>query len=401
MQYDALLARFRGYHRTMSETPNPSALPELSVLIVAYHSQDDLNRCLPSLFRQDYKDFETIIVDNALADSAWLRQHYPQVHVIENPANTGYAGGNNLAIEAAKGRFLLFLNPDTILHEGALEQLMDTARANPDALVNSKLLNPNGTVNASGLVMHYTGISTCRGLQQDPARYQGVEAIPMVSGAAFVAHRDLIADTGGFQELYFMYLEDIELSLRAKILGYRVLCDNDAVITHDYVQNLTANKFFYLERNRLLTLLIIAQRRTLTRMAAALVLTELATWAYALLQGSAYITVRWRVLTWFFRDRQTWQALRKDMQQRRRTSDEVWLKDALEALPFDQLVSSQPLATWLDRLTRPLYKLLRPRYQTSTTQTSTTQISAAQAATSQTSTSQKPNPDTNPDPEVS
>lgn len=338
--------------------------PELSVLIVAYRSHDDLARCLPSLFAQDYQDFETIIVDNAGEDSPWLRQHYPQVHVIDNPANTGYAGGNNLAIDAANGHFFLFLNPDTLLHEHALSQLMQTALANPDALVNSKLLNPDGTVNASGLLMHYTGISTCRGLHQDPDNYQGVETIPLISGAAFVARRDLIADTGGFQELYFMYLEDIELSLRAKLLGYQVLCNNDAVITHDYVQNLNANKFFYLERNRLLTLFIIARRRTLLHMSGALVLTELATWAYALLKGGAYINARWRVLRWFFQEKHTWQALRTNMQQRRRTGDEVWLEDALEALPFDQLMESDRMAAWLNRLTRPLYVLLRPRLAT-------------------------------------
>jgi GT2 family glycosyltransferase len=355
--FDALLTRYSGYHRNMSDTS-----PELSVLIVAYESQTDLARCLPSLLEQDYQDFEIVIVDNAPAhDSLWLRQHYPQVRVIENAANTGYAGGNNLAIDAANGHFLLFLNPDTVLHEGALGQLMQTARANPDAFVNSKLLNPDGTINASGLVMHYTGISTCRGLYQDPARYRGVETIPLVSGAAFVASKEVIADTGGFQELYFMYLEDIELSLRAKVLGYRILCDNEAVITHDYVQNLTANKFFYLERNRLLTLLLIASRRTLLRMSVALLLTELATWAYALLKGAAYIKARWRVLTWFFRETSTWQTLRRDLQQRKRTGDEVWFADTLEALPFDQLVDNTKVATWLDRLTRPLYVLLRPQ----------------------------------------
>jgi GT2 family glycosyltransferase len=366
--------------------------PELSVLIVAYHSHDDLACCLPSLLAQDYQDFETIVVDNAGADSPWLRQHYPQVRVIDNPANTGYAGGNNLAIDAANGRFFLFLNPDTLVHEHALSRLMQTARANPDALVNSKLLHPDGTVNASGLVMHYTGISTCRGLHQDPDTYRGVEAIPLISGAAFVAHRDVIADTGGFRELYFMYLEDIELSLRAKLLGYRILCNNEAVITHDYVQNLTANKFFYLERNRLLTLFIIARRHTLLRMSVALLLTELATWAYALLKGSAYISARWRVLRWFFQEKRTWQAMRTDMQQRRRTGDGVWLADALEALPFEQLMDSNRMATWLNRLTRPLYVLLRPRVATSRVATSRVATSASPHTTTPDTT-----PDTMPD----
>jgi hypothetical protein len=187
-----------------------------------------------------------------------------------------------------------------------------------------------------------------------------------------------------------MYLEDIELSLRAKLLGYRILCNNEAVITHDYVQNLTANKFFYLERNRLLTLFIIARRHTLLRMSVALLLTELATWAYALLKGSAYISARWRVLRWFFQEKRTWQAMRTDMQQRRRTGDGVWLADALEALPFEQLMDSNRMATWLNRLTRPLYVLLRPRVATSRVATSRVATSASPHTTTPDTTPDKP-----------
>ncbi|MEM7736247.1 MAG: glycosyltransferase family 2 protein [Deinococcota bacterium] len=347
--------------------PESKPSPELSVLIVSYHSQSDLAQCLPSLYAQSYTDFEVVLVDNAPHDGTgkWLEATYPDVSVISNADNTGYAGGNNLGLDHVRGQWVLFLNPDTKLHEGALEQLVRTTKANPKALVNSKLLNPDGTVNASGLVMHYTGISTCRGLNEASSEYTGLEPVPLLSGAAFATSREVLADIGGFQASYFMYLEDIELSLRAKLCGYDILCDNDAIITHDYVQNLTARKFYYLERNRLLTLLIIAQQTTLWKMSPALLLTEAATWSYAALKGLPYLYARWRALLWFVHHPEGWRPLRAAMQAKRRHRDNVWLQDALVGLPFEQLMDSEALAGTLDSLTWPVYKFLRPHRSSS------------------------------------
>ncbi|MEM6430823.1 MAG: glycosyltransferase family 2 protein, partial [Deinococcota bacterium] len=134
----------------------------------------------------------------------------------------------------------------------------------------------------------------------------------------------------------------------------------------DYVQNLTARKFYYLERNRLLTLLIIAQQRTLWQMSPALLLTEAATWAYAALKGLPYLYARWRALLWFMHHPEGWRPLRAAVQRKRRLSDAVWLQDALIGLPFNQLMDSEAIASTLDSLTRPLYKLLRPRKTAST-----------------------------------
>ncbi len=185
-----------------------NTLSELTVLIVSYNSQADLAQCLPSLYNQSYQNFEVVVVDNAPHDGTgdWLKATYPDVLLVSNPENTGYAGGNNMGLEHVRGQWVLFLNPDTKLHEGALEQLISSAKRNPNALVNSKLLNPDGTVNASGLVMHYTGISTCRGLNEASSQYHGLEPVPLVSGAAFAVSREVLADIGGFQAGYFMWL---------------------------------------------------------------------------------------------------------------------------------------------------------------------------------------------------
>jgi len=340
------------------------ANPLVSVIFVSYRSRADLARCLPSLYAQSFRDFEAIVIDNAPEDgtATWLSTAYPDVTVLSNPTNTGYAGGNNFGFEHAKGRFVLVLNPDTELLPGALETLVEVAKAHPTALVNAKLLCPDGTVNACGLEMHYTGISSCRGLGEAAERFTGLHDIPLISGAAFISRKEVLLALGGFEPSYFMYLEDVELSLRARLAGLDLLCAADAAIIHHYTLQLSPEKFYYLERNRLLTLFRVFEERTLKRMLPALLLTELATWSYALLKGAPYAGARWRGLVWIWRSRKGWLAARKETQARRQLSDATLLAHMGSKLPFEQLLGSR-FARPLERLTGPLYQLCRPRLE--------------------------------------
>ena len=338
--------------------------PRLSVVIVNFHSRTDLERCLPSIARQGVERVEVIVVDNAPGDgsAAWLEREHPGVIVIANGANTGYAGGSNLGLRHASGEHVLVLNPDTELHARALHTLLQALHEHPDALITPKLLAPDGSVNACGNQMHPTGITTCRGLGAPAAAYAGTHAVPLISGAAFVARRATLLALAGFDERFFMYLEDADLSLRARAQGHALLCAADAVVTHHYELAMSAAKLFHLERNRWLMLLKNYERGTLWRLAPALALTEVATWAFALTRGPAYVGARLRAYGWLWRERRAWRVARAETQAARRLSDAVLLADAPTALPFEQLVSSPRLARALDTLTTPLYRLVSPRF---------------------------------------
>lgn len=341
--------------------PQAGPVPELSVVLVSYESRTDLERLLPTVFTQGL-ELEVLVVDNHPGDGTadWLRIAYPSVRVIPRPDNPGYAGGNNTGITEARSRYVLILNPDTELHPGALGVLLEAIRAHPQALIGAKLLNPDGTVNAAGNQMHYSGITTCRGLHAPAERHRGLEPVPLLSGAVLIAAKETWVELGGFDEDYWMYLEDTDLSLRARLRGYPLFCANDALITHHYRLGMNPRKFYYLERNRLLTLCKVYQERTLRQMAPALLLTEFATWGFALLKGPAYLAARWRGYTWLYRNRGRIRQKRAEVQKTRVISDATLLEDALTHLPFEQLTNPH-LAGLLDRLTRPLYALLRPR----------------------------------------
>jgi len=335
--------------------------PELSIILVSYNSRSDLARCLPTILDQIYVDYELIVVDNHGRDGVaeFLQTYYPSVRLITNPANTGYAGGNNIGIQQALGQWTLLLNPDTELRPLALSQLMTTARTHRNGLITPKLLNPDGiTINACGNQMHYTGITTCRGLNEPAAAYQGLQPVALLSGAAFVAPTAALRQLNGFDESYFMYFEDTDLSLRARLLGYPLFCDASAEIIHHYRLGMTAHKFYYLERNRVLTFLKVFSRSFLPALLPALLLTELITTLFALRNWS-YLRTRFEVYAYLWRHRNVIRAQRAHIQATRLLSDRELLQSSSDTLPVGQLASSTLIAG-LNKVLTGLYRLLRP-----------------------------------------
>jgi len=336
---------------------NPDS--ELTIVIVSYGSRPDLEGCLPSIYRQSYRPAAIIVVDNAPGDGTaeYLAAEHPDVSVVANVVNRGYAGGNNVGVAAARSDWVLLLNPDTVLQDGVLEELMRAAREHPDALITPKLLNPDGTINACGLEMHVTGITSCRAYREPGDSVRGTQPVPVASGAALLVRKAVFDDIGGFDESYFMYMEDLDLSLRARILGYEIVCAADAVITHAYDIGMSPEKFGLLEQNRIHTLLKVLGRLTLLRLSAALFLTELATWSFALLRGPAYVRAKVTGYRWLVASRPRLRPIRQKLQARRTLSDEELLRDATRELPFDQLVGTARSAELLNALTTPLYRL--------------------------------------------
>jgi GT2 family glycosyltransferase len=335
--------------------------PLLSVVIVAYNSKDDLETCLPSLARQDIPH-EVIVVDNNSSDETaeWIRLHYPRARVLPLPDNIGFAAGTNVGLRSARGRYALALNPDTEVRRGALRELLHVAQQHPRSFINPKLLLPEGTINTCGNQMHYTGITTCIGLGEDSATYRGMFRPPALSGAAVLAHRDAWQDVGGFDERFFLYMEDADLSLRARLRGYELLCACEAEVTHRYDLKMSAQKMYYLERNRLLMLFTAFERRTLRRMIGGLVLTELATWAYAALKGPSYIGARRRGYVWLWQHRHESRNVRASRQAQRQASDSELIVRMTSTLPLDQLIGSSRVRHAVGTIVRQAYDFVHP-----------------------------------------
>ncbi len=327
-----------------------------SIIIVSYNSAADLHACLDSAMRNVQDDDEIIVVDNASEDgsAALVRSEYPQVQLIEN-SNSGYAGGNNLGASAASGEYLVFLNPDTVMMPQALDALLAPLCVDPTVGLATACLvhraNPQ-LINTCGNTMHYTGLTYCRGANQPLERYQQDCEVDSVSGAAFAIRSSLFAQLGGFDEGFFMYVEDSDLSLRARLAGYSCRYVAAAVVQHDYSMAYSPRKAFYIERNRYLMLLQNITPRTLLALLPGLLLGEVVTWGFLLLKGPRYWAVKGRVY------RSLWQQRRRltRRQQRSQERERAIIGQLTYRLEFAQIASPW-LAALAGALFHPPFKL--------------------------------------------
>lgn len=331
----------------------------VAVVVVAYNSGEAIRACLRSLAGQGV-ELEIVVVDNGDEDgtSCWLDGAFPNATYVRSARNLGYGGGVNVGLSRVRSGYVLILNPDTIVRPGALETLLRCADAHPDAFLTPKLVKPDGTVNARGVQMHVTGITTCRSLGLPATEFSGCESVPMLSGGAILARTEHLRRLGGFDPDYFMYMEDADLSLRARLAGFDLICVDDAAVVHDYRLRLEAQKFYFLERNRLLMLLKLADRNRLVGLAPALVATELATWLYALLKGPRYVRARARGYGWLWRHRRDILRKRSGIRGEARLPTSAIFHDVMLRLPLEQLLGSSGLSKALAAASGVLYSVL-------------------------------------------
>jgi N-acetylglucosaminyl-diphospho-decaprenol L-rhamnosyltransferase len=274
--------------------------PTLSVVIVTHDSREAVRRSVPALAAQLREGDELIVVDNASADGTAdaVRELEPATRLIESAANLGFAAGCNRGAAAASGELLCLLNPDAEPQPGwrdAIERPLLEGRgwAAWQGLVTS---DGGRAVNTRGGVVHFTGIAWAGGAGEslDPARDgparptvsasgsgDGGSAPPFgepgfVSGACLAIPRSTYLDAGGMPEEFFLYHEDVDLSLRLRLAGGTLGVEPTARVDHEYEFEKGAAKWRHLERNRWATVIRTYPAALLAVIAPALALTELA-----------------------------------------------------------------------------------------------------------------------------
>jgi GT2 family glycosyltransferase len=228
----------------------PTAL-DLSIIIVNWNSTGFVDACVRSI-REETSGlaYEIIVIDNASYDGCdkMLRALHPDVVYIQSETNSGFARANNLAFESARGKAILFLNPDTKITGSAIPRLRQALHELPAAgMVGGKLLNGDGTIQTSGIqsfpailnqVLDFDylrrrwprlGLWGMAPLFQSGNRPAQVE---MISGACMMVKRDVFLKVGKFSEDYFMYAEDADLCYKAHQAGYKNYYVPDAVVVH-------------------------------------------------------------------------------------------------------------------------------------------------------------------------
>jgi hypothetical protein len=260
----------------------------LTALVVAHDSLADLRRTLPSLLAELGPEDELIVVDNASEDglSAELGSLASSAKLVSLPANVGFAAGANAGARVARGDLLVLLNPDAAVQSGwgaAIRKPWDGPWA---AWMGLVLLDDGEEINTSGGVLHFTGFGWAghvgRPLAEAPRR---PTEIGFLSGACLAIPRSRWNALGGFPEHFFMYCEDVDLSMRLRLFGGKLAVVPDAVVCHDYEFAKGQLKWRLLERNRWATLIRTYPGLLLAAVAPALIATEAAVWAVAVKGG--------------------------------------------------------------------------------------------------------------------
>jgi GT2 family glycosyltransferase len=295
----------------------------ITAVIVCYDEEPEQIRAgIDSLLAQTLPPSEILIVDNGPQArlAAGLCGYAPEVKAVESGGNVGYIPAVNLAASHASGDYLLCLNPDARADRDCLEKLAAVAEGDPQvAVVGAQILLGDGcTRNAGANPLHPTGISPSGGYGE-PREDGDSRDVIVVSGACFLLRRSAFLELGGFIDEFFLYYEDANIGWRALLAGMRVVYCPAATVTHDYEFGGRAEKWFWLERNRLFSVLANYSPGTLVLLAPLLLATEVGLLAVAASGG--WLPEKLRVYGSLFGLRRALLARRRSVQALRRRSD--------------------------------------------------------------------------------
>jgi len=228
--------------------------PTVYIIVLNYNRKDDTLDCLESLYRMDYPNFRVVMVDNGSNDGTALAvmDVYQHAYVIENKKNLMFSEGNNVGIRAALAEgadYVMLLNNDTVVAPDMLTKMMAAVQAHPEAGMAAPLIyyyQPKDRIwYAGGVVKLWQGLTAHRGIREkDTGQYRDVEYTDYVTGCAMLLTRECLEKVGLLDPAYYIYGEDADLSMRARLAGYRLLFVPAAKMWHK-VSSSTGGEFSY------------------------------------------------------------------------------------------------------------------------------------------------------------
>jgi len=268
----------------------PGPASRLSLVVVTFDSSAAVAAALPRLCEQLEADDELVVVDNASTDEtiSVVEAIAPTAMIVRHGRNAGFAAGANAGAGAASGDLLVFLNPDAVPAPGFATAIRAPMREERGWAAWMGLVTSAGgsLVNSSGGVVHFTGIAWAgEAGAPAPGSLRGPREAAFLSGACLAVTRAAWDRSGGFSEEFFMYHEDVDLSLRLRLGGGRLGVEPTACVDHDYEFVKGPAKWRQLERNRWATIVRCYPTPLLALLAPALAATEVALIAVASAEG--------------------------------------------------------------------------------------------------------------------
>jgi GT2 family glycosyltransferase len=215
-------------------------VPLVSIVIINWNSKEHLLRCLHSLSKQYFNDFDIVVVDNGSSDPVESEVHthwkLSPLTIESLSSNRGFAVANNIGVRLAQGEWLAFLNADAFPEPDWLENLLKVAREKPEySFFSSRQIQANDPqwLDGAGDAYHISGLAWRNGYNQPSADFgQEQKEVFSACAAAALIRRDEFLKLGGFDEDYFSYFEDVDLGFRIRLQGGRCLYVPEAIVHH-------------------------------------------------------------------------------------------------------------------------------------------------------------------------
>ena len=242
--------------------------PLVSIITINFNQPEVTCEMLDSVRRLSYPNLEVIVVDNASRENPQelLTTRFPEITYIRSEKNLGFSGGNNLGIKASQGDYLFFVNNDTELIEGSIEQLLKCFKRIDRLGAVSPLIYHHPDVHQqSGNLIQYAGTTRVDSItarnqtlgagELDRGQYAEARPTAYLHGAAMLLPREVVEKVGMMPEVFFLYYEELDWSDKIREQGYEIYVEPRAKIYHKEsvsVGKMSTLKTYYLNRNRML-----------------------------------------------------------------------------------------------------------------------------------------------------
>lgn len=345
----------------MTDEPGRSQ-PTVSAVVLAYGEEPWLEKCVHALVESEQIDVEVVLVDNGCSDGGVERlRDVPGVVHVGDGHNLGFSGGCNLGAAAGHGEYLALVNGDLIVEPETLSRLVALAVDDTIGIAagSVRLAENPELLNTAGNGIHFLGFSWVGHFGEPAAREARARDVAGAMGALLLLRRGVWDRLGGFDDHYFAFHEDAELSWRCWQMGLRVRYVPDAIGVHRYEFGRVPNKLYLAERNRLIFVLTNWEARTLAVLAPAFLAVELAV-ALAAWRGG-WLRQKAAGWAWLLRHRAWLRERRRAVRATRRVSDRSLaplLSTHLDAQNFPIPPALQPLDDLLARYWAVAQRLL-------------------------------------------
>jgi len=297
----------------------------VSVIIPNWNGKDFIEGCLRSLRAQTFQDLEIIMIDNGSSDGSieLVKGSFPEVKVISLTYNKGFSGAVNEGIKKAKGEFIALLNNDTIADSKWIEELVKGIHSSKAiGCCASRILCSMGTaIDTVGDTYTRYGVAIKRGHDVETKRFLQEELVFGACGGAALYRRSMLDEVGSFDEDFFCVYEDVDMSFRAQLMGFKCLYVPTAIVTH-YVGGTAGTKndftLYYGQRNMELVFLKNMPLPLLVKYLPSHMVYVVLAFLYYLLKNQGGIYLRSKMDA-FKQIRLTLQK-RKEIQRKRRVS---------------------------------------------------------------------------------